>query len=79
MTNLSGLKLNADKTEIIQNQGLDDYEINYNNTTHYVKPSDQIKVNGLVLSFNSAQAREANVNKIFSMILSQLKSWSRRH
>ena len=79
MTNLSGLKLNADKTEIIQNQGLDDYEINYNNTTHNVKPSDQIKVNGLILSFNSAQAREANVNKIFSMILSQLKSWSRRH
>ena len=79
MTSLSGLKLNADKTEIIQNKGQDLYEIRYNNMIYSVKPSSYIKVNGLILSFDTSQAREANVNKIFDMIFSQLRSWTRRH
>ena len=52
MTNLSGLKLNAEKTEIIQSSGPQSYNISYNSSNHTISTSSMIKVNGLLLSFN---------------------------
>ena len=46
MTALSGLKLNADKTELIQRGGNGSYTINYLRGNSTVVPSNVIKING---------------------------------
>ena len=79
MTNLSGLKLNAEKTEIIQNRGPQYYNIIYNSSNHTIPTSNMIKVNGLFLSFDSMLSRETNISKIQNSLLSQLKAWSHQH
>ena len=79
MTKLSGLKLNADKTEIISKNGLDVYDIRYNDKSYQVVPSEIIKVNGLFLSFQYEQAALRNINKIYESVEGQFKMWSHRH
>ena len=79
MTQLSGLKLNADKTEIISKGGLGAFNISYNNKTYKIIPSNYIKINGLFLGFNIEVAAAKNINKIIHSLESQLKMWSHRH
>ena len=55
LTNLSGLRLNADKTEIIQNKSLVQYRVlNYNGQGFNVSTLNDVhvKLNGAYLSFD---------------------------
>ena len=80
LTRLSGLKLNADKTEIISNLlGPLDYKIVYANKEVVIKTCEQMKVNGLILSYNIEQARKINIEKMLEAVMAQLKAWSNRN
>ena len=79
MTNTSGLKLNADKTEIITLKGNQDvYDIKYNGSEFKISHSKHIKINGLELGFDIEDTRKINFNKIYSAVEGQLHSWSNR-
>ena len=78
LTNLSGLKLNADKTEIISNKPTNTYRVLYLNETHNVTASDSIKVNGLILSYNSDEMYKLNFGKLYTSMEKQLRSWVNR-
>ena len=47
MTEASGLKLNADKTELIQKGGDSSYDVSYMGGRTKVLPTSIIKINGL--------------------------------
>ena len=79
LTNVSGLKLNADKTEIIENLGSGSYDINYMGKVSKVNASQVIKINGIQLSYDVASATQMNMNKIVSSLDSQLSQWSKRY
>ena len=80
LTQLSGLRLNADKTEIICNKTTPlEYNIFYNNKEVVIQICDQMKVNGLALSYNIEQARKSNIDRMIEAVEGQLKSWSNRN
>ena len=80
LTQLSGLRLNADKTEIISNKIYPaEYNISYNNKEVVIQIRDQMKVNGLTLSYNIEQARKSNIDSMIEAVEGQLKSWSNRN
>ena len=75
MTAASGLKLNADKTELIQRGGQDSYSIKYLSDNSTVFPSDVIKINGLQLSYDTHKAIDLNLTKVFTSMESQFRLW----
>ena len=75
MTALSGLKLNADKTELIQRGGIGSYTINYLRGNSTVAPSNVIKINGLHLSNDTPTANKLNLTKILTSMETQFKLW----
>ena len=75
MTALSGLKLNADKTELIQRGGIGSYTINYLRGNSTVAPSNVIKINGLHLSYDTPTANKLNLTKILTSMETQFKLW----
>ena len=75
MTASSGLKLNADKTELIQKGGRDIYNITYYGSNNLITPSEIIKINGLQLSYDSERANDINLHKVYSSIEAQFKLW----
>ena len=75
MTALSGLKLNADKTELISRGGKSSYNINYGGSTVTVLPSEIIKINGLHLSYDTVKANDLNLSKIYTSMENQFKLW----
>ena len=79
MTNLSGLKLNADKTEIIGLKCKDEYDVTYLHLKTKVRVSEMIKINGLHLSFDTKVAITQNMTKLLTCLESQLKRWSKRY
>ena len=79
LTSLSGLNLNADKTEIINKGGLEKYTVNYNGKTVEIKQCEMIKINGILLSYDTDQARENNIAKMLDSVKTQLHAWSRRN
>ena len=79
MTNLSGLKLNADKTEIIGLKCQDEYDVTYLTLKSKVKLSEMIKINGLYLSFDTKMAIAQNMSKLLTCLETQLKRWSKRY
>ena len=79
MSELSGLNLNADKTEIISRGDESNlYNLNYNQDTVTVKTGEDVKINGIYLSFDVNKVRERNFNKIYSSVEKQLRMWSSR-
>ena len=79
LTSLSGLKLNAEKTEIIDSGGSKTYEVTYGNNRILLSTCDKIKVNGLILSYDLEEARKLNIAKMMSAVTSQLRGWSNRN
>ena len=75
MTACSGLRLNADKTELIQRGGNEHYDITYNGSNNRIGPTDIIKINGLQLSFDAERANDINLQKIFKSMEAQFKVW----
>ena len=78
LTSCSGLKLNADKTEIIGSSGLSEIEINYQGQRYILATQEIIKINGLMLSFDTDVMYNQNVSKIYQTIAKQLGSWASR-
>ena len=78
LTNLSGLKLNADKTEIISNCPTRSFKITYLGDIHEISVGEEMKVNGLVLSYNKDITYKKNFGKLFNAMERQLTSWSNR-
>ena len=79
MSDLSGLNLNADKTEIIVNTNdQSNFELEYNLTKVNIIPYKNMKVNGLFIGYDSAEVRLKNFNKIYSSMEKQLRVWSMR-
>ena len=80
MSSLSGLNLNADKSEIITSDvSRLEYELEYNGKKFSLSRSDSIKINGIYIGYNVEQARIKNYNKIASALENQLNTWSKRY
>ena len=75
MTEASGLKLNADKTELIQKGGDSSYDVSYMGGRTKVLPTSIIKINGLYLSYEVDKANELNLDKIFTSMEKQFRMW----
>ena len=52
LTSVSGLKLNANKTEIITKEGPTNFKVWYNDELVEIKTSENIKINGIILSYD---------------------------
>ena len=79
LTKFSGLKLNADKTEIISNGKVLNYNIIYGGSTVEIKVQPQIKVNGLVLSYDVEVSRKQNILNMLEAVEKQLNGWYKRN
>ena len=80
MSDLSGLNLNADKTELITNShALAQYSLTYNQNTFLLAPCKDIKLNGIYVSYDSDVVRVKNFEKIYLSVEKQLKMWSSRN
>ena len=84
LSKLSGLQLNADKTDflIIQSSGLrppnEFVDFVYLNKRYSNRAKEEIKINGLFFQMNRERMRTKNVDHIVSKIESQLWKWSKR-
>ena len=81
LSNLSGLELNADKTEILQfgNSIKRDFEVEYLRKRYRITSSEKIKINGVIFHSRYEATVEANVQSVVSKMEAQLKKWSRRN
>ena len=78
LTNISGLKLNADKTEIITNNNSDSFIVTYQSQNYNLDPKTEIKVNGVQLGYEIETTRIRNIEKMYSGMEKQLRQWSNR-
>ena len=85
LTKLSGLMLNADKTEILNVKSTNlrllnhrPYRVTYLGEAHQLKNNQEIKVNGILMSQDEVNTRKNNVESTLRKIENQLKRWSRR-
>ena len=79
LTKVSGLRLNADKTEIISRGGTNRYNITYDSQSFTIVSQHQMKVNGVILSYDTESARKMNIVKMIDMVRQQLNGWSNRN
>ena len=80
MSRVSGLNLNADKTELITNDiNTKHYNVEYNCKNFTVPPCTDMKVNGLILGFDIEEVRRKNFSKVYTAVERQLRSWSNRN
>ena len=81
LTKLSGLELNADKTEVMRlgaNPQQKTYKINYLGQEFEVSSRERIKINGILFHRNQDQMVDENVAAAKARIDSNLAKWSRR-
>jgi hypothetical protein len=83
LTDISGLELNADKTEIIRLHGQEtrveaEYRISYRGKVYNLKSQPMAKINGLFLQQSYERMVDDNVDKAIQRIDKIFKSWSRR-
>ena len=81
LTNLSGLELNASKTEILSvrstnvRRAVPHYDVNYCNQTHTISPVLEMKVNGLMFQQNLDRMKDANVENVAKKMDRHLRGW----
>lgn len=85
LTNLSGLELNADKTEILnlvsRNVRQDpngSIDINYCGKNFNINFSREVKINGLLFQNNIDAMKQTNLERAIGRMDSQFRKWSRR-
>ena len=80
LTDHSGLKLNADKTELIIS-GINNTPLNilYSQKRYTILPCEDIKINGLQIGFNTEAVANKNYNKVLKSVEAQLSAWSNRY
>ena len=78
LTKVSGLRLNADKTEIISSTSIDKFRVTYGSQSLEIQTVKQIKVNGIHLSYDCEYARKLNITNMLGVVESTLKGWTNR-
>ena len=85
LTKVSGLQLNADKTDFlkvlstnVQAANNIPLQFNYLNKQHACAPKQEIKINGVLLQMDRNRMRAANVDHVLARIEAHLWSWSKR-
>ena len=84
LSKLSGLVLNANKTEILriksgmrQNRPVS-FAVNYLNEVHRIETCEQVKINGILLQQDRDLMAEGNLNAVKRKIEGICSRWSRR-
>ena len=81
LTKLSGLELNADKTEIMKfgnERPVKTYDLTYLGKEHKVTSSEVIKLNGIFFHRDTNEVRRLNVKEAISKMDLHFRKWSRR-
>ncbi len=80
---ISGLKLNADKTEVyyfgMAERQQDITNISYLNTDYNINPVDAIKINGIFLCQNQINLKNLNMNLLIEKMDRHFTQWSKRN
>jgi hypothetical protein len=86
LTKASGLKLNADKTEIYNFSGANvrlqqqrTTRVNYLAESYEIDGIDTVKINGVVLSQNKQEMKQANTEVLISKMDSHFRQWAKRN
>ena len=81
LSKISGLELNADKTEILQfgSSRKRAFEAPYLGQIHRLESSEQVKINGIYFQKEYSKTVAINVRNIKEKIDAQLRRWSRRN
>jgi len=86
LSRVSGLVLNAEKTEIMRiNQSMklnftpSNYEITYLGVTHRTQTLESVKINGIFFQQDTGRATTENVDRIVRKTDGILVKWSARH
>ena len=86
LSKLSGLKLNAEKTELLHlistnrrkpNQPL--FSFSYGGERHDIAPKAEVKINGVLFHQEESRMRTRNVEEIAEKIDKKMKMWSKRN
>ena len=83
LTRLSGLELNASKTELLRfKSGMAreaaNFNVDYLNKRHRLETAERVKINGIYLQQNHAQMKESNLDSVRRRIEENCAKWSRR-
>ncbi len=88
-TNIAGLKLNADKTEIFIFRGglhnndnaslLAPIKVNYMGEEYNITPIKEIKINGVILCKNLNHSKKLNCARLIQKLDQYFKQWSQRN
>ena len=80
LTTISGLELNADKTELIRlgSNNPATYDVEYRNRNHQIHSQDEIKINGIFFQRQYEPMVTRNVEVAIAKMDKHFKSWSRR-
>ena len=85
LTLLSGLELNASKTELLRiksggNRGHPEIEFNvrYLNKVHLIKTTKSVKINGILLQQDPVEMRKANLDAVRLRTEANCKKWAGR-
>ena len=80
LTAMSGLELNADKTELIRLGSNDPahYNVAYMNRNHRISSQDEIKINGILFQRQYEPLIKSNVEAAIKKMDQHFKNWSRR-
>ena len=80
LTRMSGLELNAQKTEIMRlgNEEERSYRVQYLNKSFSVTSIPKIKINGIIFHRERVMMEEQNVNEACKKMDHHFKTWSRR-
>ena len=80
LTLMSGLELNADKTELLRlgNDVNKSYAISYRGQNHQIESSNEIKINGVLFQRDREALVQRNVDAVIKKMDQQFKLWSRR-
>ena len=79
---ISGLVLNAEKTEILcfnNRRENDRFGVHYRGKMYNLESQDQIKINGIIFSQDETRREEVNVRKVLDSMDRLLRMWSTRH
>ena len=80
LTSLSGLELNANKTEILRlgNPPGKIYKMNYMGATHEICAQEKVKINGILLQQDEQGMGRANLELVRQKIEANCRRWSSR-
>ena len=84
LTNLSGLELNASKTELLKicspnvRSIQHDYAVLYGNQNHTITPVIEMKINGILFQQDLNRMKDSNVANVGKKMERHLRSWSGR-